>query len=58
MVLSNLSPLHVLSLALLDAWGSCSDCGTPAACLADFDGNCVVGITDFLILLANWSPTP
>ncbi len=38
-------------LALLDAWGSCSDCGT---CPADFDGECSVGILDLLILLGNW----
>ncbi len=39
-------------LALLAAWGSCSDCGT---CPADFDGDCAVGILDLLILLGNWS---
>ena len=38
-------------LALLAAWGSCSDCGT---CPADFDGDCSVGILDLLILLGNW----
>ncbi len=38
-------------LALLGAWGSCSDCGT---CPADFDGDCSVGILDMLILLGNW----
>ncbi len=38
-------------LALLEAWGSCSDCGT---CPADFDGDCSVGILDLLILLGNW----
>ena len=38
-------------LALLAAWGSCSDCGT---CPADFDGDCAVGILDLLILLGNW----
>ncbi|MEE8459644.1 MAG: hypothetical protein V3S08_07210, partial [Phycisphaerales bacterium] len=38
-------------LALLGAWGSCSDCGT---CPADFDGDCSVGILDLLILLGNW----
>ncbi len=37
-------------LALLGAWGSCSDCGT---CPADFDGDCTVGILDLLILLGN-----
>ena len=42
-------------LALLAAWGSCSDCGTPEACPADFDGDCSVGIGDLLILLENWS---
>jgi hypothetical protein len=40
-------------LALLDAWGSCSDCGS---CAADFDGDCEVGVSDVLILLALWSP--
>ncbi len=40
-------------LALLAAWGSCSDCGT---CPADFDGDCSVGILDLLILLGNWGP--
>jgi len=38
-------------LALLMAWGSCSDCG---ACPADFDGDCAVGILDLLILLYDW----
>ncbi len=38
-------------LALLGAWGPCSDCGT---CQADFDGDCSVGILDLLILLGNW----
>ena len=41
-------------LALLGAWGSCSDCGTPQACPADFDGDCSVGILDLLVLLGNW----
>ena len=39
-------------LALLEAWGSCSDCTN---CPADIDGDCIVGITDFLIVLGNWS---
>jgi hypothetical protein len=38
-------------LALLAAWGSCSDCGN---CPADFDGDCSVGILDLLVLLGNW----
>jgi len=38
-------------LALLGAWGSCSDCGQ---CPADFDGDCMVGILDLLILLGSW----
>jgi len=38
-------------LALLAAWGSCSDCSN---CPADFDGDCSVGIIDLLILLGNW----
>jgi hypothetical protein len=41
-------------LALLGAWGPCSDCGTPQACPADFDGDCAVDIGDLLILLGNW----
>ncbi len=43
-------------LALLAAWGSCSDCSTPQACPADFDGDCSVGILDLLVLLGNWGP--
>ncbi len=39
-------------LALLGAWGPCSDCSN---CSADVDGDCQVGVTDLLILLANWS---
>ncbi|MHC4080253.1 MAG: right-handed parallel beta-helix repeat-containing protein [Planctomycetota bacterium] len=39
-------------LALLNAWGACSDCGD---CPADLDGDCEVGVSDFLILLANWA---
>jgi hypothetical protein len=42
-------------LALLAAWGTCSDCSTPQACPADFDGDCTVGILDLLILLGNWT---
>ena len=34
-------------LAMLAAWGSCSDCGT---CPADLDGDCSVGIRHFLAL--------
>ena len=41
-------------LALLAAWGPCSDCGMPGACPADLDGDCWVGILDLLILLENW----
>ena len=40
-------------LALLAAWGPCSD-PCPPSCPADLDGDCDVGITDFLMLLANW----
>ena len=39
-------------LALIGAWGSCSDCTN---CPADFDGDCSVGILDLLILLGNWA---
>ena len=38
-------------LALLAAWGTCSDCGK---CPADLDGDCSVGNLDLLILLGNW----
>jgi hypothetical protein len=38
-------------LALLSAWGQCSDC---PGCLEDFDGNGVVNTVDLLQLLANW----
>jgi hypothetical protein len=38
-------------LALLVAWGFCSDCGD---CAADFDGDSQVCISDFLILLGSW----
>ena len=41
-------------LAILAAWGPCSDCGN---CPADFDGDCSVGILDLLILLGNWGWT-
>ena len=40
-------------LALLAAWGPCSD-PCPPACPGDLDDDCVVGIIDFLTLLANW----
>ena len=40
-------------MAMLTAWGSCPDCGTPQACPADFDGDCSVGILDLLILMGN-----
>ena len=39
---------------LLAAWGECAD-PCPPSCPADLDGDFDVGITDFLILLANWS---
>jgi len=39
-------------LDLLADWGTCTkDC-----CLSDLDLNGDVGITDFLTLLANWTP--
>ncbi len=38
-------------LALLAAWGHCDDCDK---CPSDIDGDCHVGITDFLLLLGNW----
>ena len=41
-------------LALLAAWGTCADCGTPPSCPEDFDGDCSVGVLDLLILLGNW----
>lgn len=39
-------------LALLAAWGPCSD--PPRPCPADVDGDGAVGISDLLALLANW----
>ena len=39
-------------LAMFAAWGRCNDCGD---CPADLDGDGLVGITDFLFLLASWS---
>ena len=36
-------------LGLLGLWGPC-----PAPCPADLDGDGVVGILDFLGVLANW----
>jgi probable HAF family extracellular repeat protein len=36
---------------LLTNWGACPACG---ACPADLDGDCNVGIIDFLTLLGNW----
>jgi len=41
-------------LTLLAAWGTCpGQC--PPGCAADLDGDCAVGIVDFLILLSNWT---
>ncbi|MHC4804624.1 MAG: hypothetical protein ACYTFF_21335 [Planctomycetota bacterium] len=37
---------------MLAAWGPCP--APPDPCPADLDGDGSVGITDFLILLANW----
>jgi hypothetical protein len=42
-------------LAVLAAWGECYDCDI-VWCLADFDGDCYVGINDFQLLLMNWGP--
>jgi len=41
-------------LLLLGLWGPCPD-PCPPSCNADLDGDCTVGIADFLMLLANWS---
>ncbi|MHC5024350.1 MAG: NHL repeat-containing protein [Planctomycetota bacterium] len=41
-------------LQLLGAWGPCP-MPCPPSCPEDLDGDCVVGITDLLVLLANWS---
>ena len=38
-------------LFLLGQWGPCADCDD---CPADFDGDCTVGILDFLLLLGTW----
>ncbi|MCH7797378.1 MAG: hypothetical protein IID28_02895 [Planctomycetes bacterium] len=40
--------------SLIETWGPCPEPCSP--CPADLDGDCNVGITDFLILLANWTP--
>jgi len=41
-------------LAVLGAWGPCpAPC--PTTCAADCDNDCEVGITDFLIVLGNWT---
>jgi len=39
-------------LMLLEIWGPCS--GPCDTCLGDIDGNCRVGIGDFLALLSSW----
>ncbi len=46
------SPLTVGILDLLAQWGT--DPGGPP----DFNGDTEVGITDFLVLLANWGRCP
>ena len=40
----------------LDLYVSPRPCAEPCpqACLGDIDGDCTVGITDMLTLLANW----
>ncbi len=38
-------------LAMLVAWGPCSNCSD---CPADVDGDCQVGVTDLLTLLEEW----
>ena len=43
-------------MAIVAAWGSCTDCGTPQACPADFDGDCSVGGLDLLWLLRELAP--
>ncbi|MHC5023318.1 MAG: hypothetical protein ACYTGG_05335, partial [Planctomycetota bacterium] len=41
---------------LLIAWGACADCSD---CGTELDDDCMAGMTDLLILLANWcSPAP
>ncbi len=42
-------------LALLSAWGTCTD---PQDCPADLDDDGSVGVSDLLILLAAWGPVP
>ena len=39
-------------IALLTSWGACPE--PPASCPGDLDGDGMVGVTDLLILLANW----
>ena len=41
---------------MLSAWGPCAAPCTP--CESDFNGDCNVGINDFLDLLANWGSCP
>ncbi len=38
-------------LILLVSWGPCPDC---AACPADLNDDCSVGVADLLILLSKW----
>jgi uncharacterized membrane protein len=40
-------------LALLSAWGACSNCA-PGSCAADLNGDCTVNILDLLDLLSHW----
>ncbi len=39
--------------ALLEGWGPCPAC--PPSCAGDVNGDCEIGIVDFLTLLTNWS---
>ena len=41
------------SQQFIEGWGPCEE-PCPPACLGDIDGDCFVGITDMLTLLANW----
>jgi hypothetical protein len=42
-------------LAVMSSWGACPTKATGEACPADLDGDGLIGVSDLLIVLANWS---
>ncbi len=42
---------HGCDSGFAGSWGPCANCGE---CPADLDGDCTVGMSDLLVLLANW----